>query len=206
MANNYEREAERARERFLTFDRDRLIAFHRLRHDESYMYLSYLNRETRIGRGNGIIESRDDRGDFRPVGFNGVLTIYDYLCYSSSEAVKPVMSGTWASVGELGGIIGSYHDTSLRDAEEMHRLAGKTSELRRACEKLGGTPSGLKGDVSYILPVFEDLTVLFRYWDGDDEFPPDARILPDRNTLQLMHYETVWYMMIDIKEHLFADL
>ncbi len=206
MANNYEREAERARERFLTYDLDHLIAFHHLRHDENYMYLSYLNRETRIGRENGIVESCDDRGELHPVGYNGALTIYDYLCYSSSEEVKPVMSGTWASVGELGGIIGSYHDTSLRDAEALRRLVGKAPELRRACEKLGGTPSGLKGDVSFILPVFEDLAVLFRYWDGDDEFPPDERILPDRNILRLMHYETVWYMMIDIKEHLFAEI
>lgn len=203
--NNYEILAEEARKLFLKYDQEHLIRFHKLEADDTYLYLTYLNHRVRIERKSGLVEKQSLQGDFQPCNFNGILTIYDYLCYSSGQAVKPVMSGIWASVSDLGGIIGAYHDSSLKSEKELQNYMGMGEKLQQACQKLGATPSGMKGDVSMLIPVFEDVSVSFQYWDGDDEFLPNYHMLMDKNICQLMHYETVWYMIMDIKEQLFRE-
>ena len=49
--------------------------------------------------------------------------------------------------------------------------------------------------MEYAIPVFRDFSVLFQFWDGDEEFPPRIRWLFDENALSFMHYETLWYVM-----------
>jgi hypothetical protein len=48
--------------------------------------------------------------------------------------------------------------------------------VRRAAEKLGGKPLEI-GDVGYAFGVFPHLRMALTYWEGDDEFPSQARVL-----------------------------
>ena len=66
-----------------------------------------------------------------------------------------------------------------------------------------------RGDVAYRIPVFGNLCVIFRLWDSDEEFPAQLQFLCDRNMLDFMHYETVWFLISHIitlfKQDLAAD-
>ena len=52
-----------------------------------------------------------------------------------------------------------------------------------------------KGDVAYQIPVFDFLPVIFQFWNSDEDFAASLQLLVDKNILDYMHYETVWFAM-----------
>ena len=120
----------------------------------------------------------------------------------SLEHNTPALSGQWASVSKLGGIIGSYHASSLVSEREKALFAGKTAELKNACLEVSGSPARGSADVSAVLPVFDNFPVWFQFWDGDDEFPVNYQFLLDQNALQFIRYETVWYLIGTVRDYL----
>lgn len=154
----------------------------------------------RVHRTSGNVEWSDD-GFAHPheANYNEAMTIYDVLCYSKEDcqlswefvnmkALSSIQSGS-ATVG--GGLF-------QRTEKYFEQKSGL---LSRACEKLGGIKYG-KGDVGYQLQLFDFLPVVIQYWEADDEFPTILNLFADKNMLQYMHYETVWFAV----GHLMARL
>ncbi|MCC6094834.1 MAG: DUF3786 domain-containing protein, partial [Eubacterium sp.] len=129
------------------------------------------------------------------------MTVYEMFTYSLHND-PPVLSGQWASVSVLGGIIGAYHANSLGSEDPIRQLAGKSAELKKACAAIHGTPVAGTEDVSYQIPVLAGFPVWFQFWDGDEEFPPNSQFLLDRNALQFIRYETVWYLTASLRAYL----
>ena len=145
----------------------------------------------------------DDSDPYHKTGptVNDSLVLFDILTRGELKEgpnginiVRPAAAGSWASVSELGGVIGAGHDRTLRNEPQAARFAGQCDRLASACEALGGVRES-KADVGYAIPVFRDLRILFQFWDADDEFPASIKYLFDRNALSFMHYETLWYLM-----------
>ena len=88
-------------------------------------------------------------------------------------------------------------DSNIRIAPSFPTL----EELKKAAEILQGIPFPV-GDASFCFPVFEDFQILLQFWDGDDEFPANILFLFDKNALQYMHYETLWYVMNSLTDRL----
>ena len=68
---------------FLQYDQDTMIAKFSLKHDPSWLYLSFVKRIYRINRKSGNVQWSED--DFKTVceaDYNEAMTIYDVLCYS----------------------------------------------------------------------------------------------------------------------------
>lgn len=60
------------------------------------------------------------------------------------------------------------------------RLGADLPRFRRAAEALGGQPLDL-ADAAYRFQAFPRLAVAALLWEGDEDFPPQARILFDAN-------------------------
>ncbi|HET89539.1 MAG TPA: DUF3786 domain-containing protein [Chloroflexi bacterium] len=58
----------------------------------------------------------------------------------------------------------------------VRELEGGLEALRRAAQALGGEPLEL-GDVGYVFTVLPRVHLAVVYWQGDDEFPSQARVL-----------------------------
>ena len=52
------------------------------------------------------------------------------------------------------------------------------------------------------IDVFPFFPVMFQFWEGDEEFSPQVRVLWDRNTMQYLHFETTYYLQGDLMERL----
>ncbi len=202
--SNYNKMAEDARKIFLSYDQAQIIDFHKLSHDDASMRLKYLNGVCDINRADATLAITKKDGQPREVTTDDVMAIYDYLCYSLKEPAKPVMSGAWASVSDLGGVIGSYHQESLKRSAVTELFTGNLELLQKACEEIGGEKFAGSGDVSVVIPIFEEVSVVFQFWDADDEFPSNYQFMFDRQILKLMHYETVWYLMNIVEKNLIA--
>ena len=82
----------------------------------------------------------------------------------------------------------------------------KLDKFAEGMEKLPGVKKLSLGDVSYEFEFINGLHVRFILWAGDEEFPPQLRILWDRNTLSFVRYETAWYIMSALLDRLSQQL
>lgn len=189
--DNYEIQKEAAQKYFLNFDQQSIIDIFHLQNDTQYLYVSFFETPYRINRKNGAIEkSTDHFVTASAAGFQEVLSIFDLLCHSRKR-FQP--SGNWAPVNSLKGRprtigvgTGLYESSSrIFDAD--------TAKFRAACEKSGGTPEKF-GDIGYRFRVFDSMSVILKFYQSDEEFPAQATILWDENTLDSIYYETAFYI------------
>ena len=196
--SNYDLMVEQVKKLFLEYDQQIMIDKFNLKYDEKFLYIVFLKQVYRIDRQMGDVTCME-AGKERTAGYNEVMSIYDMLCYSGGRPV--VLSGQWESMGNLSGMKGGTHKEGgvLNAAADF--FTGKTKELAGACMELGGVPEK-KGDIGYILPVFEFFPVYFQFWDADEEFPAQISFFLDKNARQFVHYETIWFMLSYVTEKL----
>ena len=181
--SNYDQVIENWRLKFLEMDQEELIRKFQLEADEEFLYIIYYSKRVRIDRKNGFITE-----DGKSPGFDTVMNIYNTFYYS---AAHPVASGNLVAFRQVKRVYpfeAAYRRTIISRLQEL--FAGKTEELRKACEVLGGTLLP-QGDVGYVLPVFPFLNIAVLFWDKDEEFEAQANMLFDSEITEFMHEENV---------------
>ena len=181
--SNYDHVIENWRLKFLEMDQEELIRKFQLEADEEFLYIIYFSKKFRIDRKNGFITE-----DGKSPGFDTVMNIYNTFYYS---AAHPVASGNLVAFRQVKRVYpfeAAYRRTIISRLQEL--FAGKTEELRKACEALGGTLLP-QGDVGYVLPVFPFLNIAVLFWDKDEEFEAQANMLFDSEITEFMHEENV---------------
>ena len=181
--SNYDQVIENWRLKFLEMDQEELIRKFQLEADEEFLYIIYFSKRFRIDRKNGFITE-----DGKSPGFDTVMNIYNTFYYS---AAHPVASGNLVAFRQVKRVYpfeAAYRRTIISRLQEL--FAGKTEELRKACEALGGTLLP-QGDVGYVLSVFPFLNIAVLFWDKDEEFEAQANMLFDSEITEFMHEENV---------------
>ena len=181
--SNYDQVIENWRLKFLEMDQEELIRKFQLEADEEFLYIIYFSKRFRIDRKNGFITE-----DGKSPGFDTVMNIYNTFYYS---AAHPVASGNLVAFRQVKRVYpfeAAYRRTIISRLQEL--FAGKTEELRKACEALGGTLLP-QGDVGHVLPVFPFLNIAVLFWDKDEEFEAQANMLFDSEITEFMHEENV---------------
>ena len=200
-SSNYDLQVDIGKRIFLEYDQSTLIRKFNLTADEKWIYLAYLNTPCRISREDGHIEENktDEWQECR--SFNTVMTIYDLLCYHKGDTV-PVLFDTWCPIGTF--IVSGVQDTEYFTKKYAALFQDHTAELKAASIQLGGTiqPPMAGADVTCIFRVTPFFPVLLQFWEGDDEFPPQIKLLWDRNTEQFLHFETTFFLQGDLLERL----
>ena len=184
--DNYLTSRDRAQAYFLNFDQQQIIDFWQLRHDDSPLYVLFMNREYSICRKTGRIF----REDGTEAGFTEVLSIFDLLCH---DGQNKSLSGRWAPVNSLDGMTATagvgtaFHSGIAADFDKDPQA------FRIACEALGGSAVEM-GDIGYRFSVFGDFSVILKFYHSDEDFPASTTLLWDANTLQFLFYETTFYI------------
>lgn len=199
--SNYDLQVDIAKGIFLGYDQGRMIRKFSLEADDQWIYLSYLHRPCRIHRITGVVEENISSQWRLCREYSTVMTIYDLLCYHKGECL-PMLTGQWCTVGTF--IVAGITETESFTRKYAEAFDGRLTELKRACEKLGGIlqPPMAGADLTCRFPVTGFFSVLLQFWEGDEEFPPRLLILWDRNTMQFMHFETTFYLQGDLLERL----
>lgn len=190
--NNYEKSRNQARPCFLTFNQEQIIRKFGLKYDEAYLYIRFCSRPYRISRTTGVVEWSEDgfvtctEGDY-----NESMTLYDILCYSRADCC---LSGEFAPSSSLPGLAytGMNAGSSMGLKKTEAFFDAHVELLKRSCIALGGIPEG-KGDVAYRIPMFDFLPVRFSFWQADEDFSAEIRVLWDTHVLQFMHFETLFF-------------
>ena len=201
LKSNYDAQVDIGRKIFLEYNQEHLIQKFRLKADEQWIYLIYLNTPFRISRISGQID--EFCGDLWTEcrSFGTVMTIYDLLCYHQGRNL-PALFHQWCTVGNF--IVTGVQNTGTFTKKYAAQFDGQLAELKAACEKLGGVPEAgkAKADVTYRIPVTPFFPVLLQFWESDEEFPPKLQLMWDRNADSFLHFETTFYLQGDLLERL----
>lgn len=200
LESNYEKQVYMAREIFLKYDQKPMIAKFQLEHDGEYLYLKLLDRNYRVSRKSGEIEMQE-QDVFTPcLDYQVVMTVYDVLCHSKR---RPALAGDWCPLASLQ-VTHSSPSADRYTAHYAEAFSGKIKELDRACGRLGGERQSIpaSADACYKIWLFPFFPVIFQFWDGDEEFAPKIMLLWDTNSLEFMHFETLYYVMMHFMERL----
>lgn len=191
---NYEKQVYQARELFLKYDQEEMIRKYQLEQDPEFLYLKLLLQPIRISRSTGEVWQQNISGQWeRCIDYELVMTVYDVLCTPVSD---PKLSGAWGPLHGLQATMSSPSPDKLFGAYGQC-FQGKAEALADACRALEGEAQAIpkSADVCskiWILPFFP---VIFQFWDGDEEFAPKIMLLWDRNALDFMHFETLYYVI-----------
>ena len=194
MESNYDKTVRIAQQLFLDYDQDAMAARYGLERDEDYLYLTFVGDRYRISRETGAVEVQTEDGQSAScTDYNIVMSLYDVLCY---PAGTPALANEWCQLHSLQ-VTMSSPSADIFNRKYADAFSGKIDVLRQACQKLGGVqlPISAGADVYCQFDLFPFFPIQFRFWDADDEFPAQIRLLWDRNSLQFMRFETLYYVM-----------
>ena len=186
--DNYAIQARQAKDRFLTYDQEKLITKFGLKADPDWLYVSMLGQTHRISRKSGDMERLTDAGWISADSHGEVMTLLDLLCDSREDRF---LSGRWKAMTAFGQL---FHRSLAEEGRDpwADRFEADPDGFRRACLALGGQPVP-QGDMAYAVELFDGLRILVQLWFGDEEFPANLRFLWDENTPDYIRYETMWY-------------
>ncbi len=189
--SNYEIMKRQMQKEFLKYDQEKIIRKFNLQHDTDHIYIDFIGHKYQIHRTSGKVMWSDDNFiHSQEAEYNEAMTIYDVLCYSK-EGCR--LSGEFVNMRALASIQSA---SGSAGQDILHKIAKdfdqKNDMLARACERLNGRKFGI-GDVAYQISLFDFLPVVFQFWSSDDEFPASLILLTDKNMLDFMHFETVFF-------------
>ncbi len=185
--DNYAIQAQQARQRFLTYDQEKIIGKLRLQADETWLYIPMLGRMYRIGRKDGNFQRQAGDAWQDANTYEEVMTLLDLLCDSREDRH---LSGRWKNMLSFGLM---FHQNLLEEKDPWaERFQAEPEKFRKACLALGGVEMP-QGDVSYAIELFDGLRICVQLWFGDEEFPPNLRYLWDENAMMYLKYETMYF-------------
>ena len=199
--NNYLIQAQQAKQRFLTYDQNRLIQKLQLNADETHLYVNMLSRRYRIERLSGAIEKEAASGWEAADSYEETMTLLDLVCDSKETRF---LTGTWKNMTDFGLM---FHRNLLETAKDpwAEKFQADPDAFQKACKALGGKPFPL-GDLAYSIELFDGLSILIQLWFGDEEFPASVRYLWDENALMYIKYETMYFakglLLQEIEAHM----
>ncbi len=184
--DNYAIATQAAAKRFCTYDMARLARKNGVTDGGETLSTCFLGQTVQISKTTGLVTFPDGR----EADFCEALTIYDWLCDRKDTAQAawdfcPVssLSGVYVSGGTLGMTGGSLPAKIDQTPEKF---------LKKA-DQIGGKPVKL-GDVGLEFMAFPDLPVRLKFYHSDEEFPASLTLLWDKNILDFIRYETVYYL------------
>lgn len=187
-ANNYLIQAQQAKDLFLSYDQEALIAKLKLRFDELFLYVPMLSETYRIHRQSGDIFRKTSTDWVDANSFEEVMTLLDLVCDCRENRF---LTGKWKNMTDFGLM---FHRNLLENKVDpwAEKFQADPENFRKACLALGGKPFSL-GDIAYSIELFDGLSILVQLWFGEEEFPACLRLLWDENALMYIKYETMYF-------------
>ena len=158
-----------------------------------YLETLFFGMETKIDKKTGCVTV-----DGRPADFCEALSVFDWLCDGKTNAMA---SYDFCPVSSLPGVLVQGQGL-LMDAPKLAKSIDNNSEkFKEIILQMGGKTINL-GDFGAEIEIFPGLPMQLKFYHSDEEFPPSITFLWDKNILQFVRYETIYYLSATIKKHL----
>jgi hypothetical protein len=139
----------------------------------------------------------DCAGSSEPHEYFSLFAVHYLLKAKSVE-----ISGNWISEKDIPG-----GPTFFRGPHEIptalisNRFENDVSDFKGSCEQLNGVPLNM-ADVAYRFEITPRVPVAVLYWTGDDDFPPESKLLYDQTITEHLALDIVYALAVGICESL----
>ena len=176
-------------DRFLTYEVENLLKNPGVTLWEKGVQTTFFSLPVHLDRTTGSIVLIDGEKEIE-CDFSPTLSILDYVCdrITSAFAANVFCPGTSLPGAFVGG-----SGLVMKNGALEERIEKDPAAFQKACESLGGVATGA-GDMGYRLHFFPDLCMELKFYFADEDFPPQLTFLWDKNILQFVRYETVYYI------------
>ena len=183
--DNYAMMLNAARQHFLEYDVELLAARKGVTDRGDHLHTRFFAEDVRIDKHTGHITVGG-----RDAGFVEGLSIYDWLCDSRPEACA---AEEFCTVSSLPGVLAGGSGLMMCAPRLAAMINAAPETFKQCCVRLEGTGVPF-GDIGFRLPIFSNLAMVLKFYFSDEEFAPTLTFLWDKNSLQFVRYETVYYI------------
>ena len=197
LFDEYEAHKEHWLAFFQNYDPRRVVHILGLTADEDYLYLSYYQTPYRMRLVDGTLEKKINGEWSSRLYFNEAMVCYHLLHYVKDT---PMLTGAWTPNTALDGIISRtepQHDPLFAPFEK--RFTGRIAQLEALCKRLGGVRQD-KGDLCYEFEALPQVHLQVLFYDADEDFPAQVKVLVDRHVTDYIHFETTGCLISDLFE------
>lgn len=124
--------------------------------------------------------------------------LYVFIIHYLLKSKETELSKEWVSEKDIPG-----GATFFRGPHEIptnlisSRYKGDIKKFITICDQFDGIPLNM-GDAAYVFKITPRIPVAVLYWDGDDEFPPESKILYDKSITEHLALDIIFALAVDI--------
>ncbi len=195
--DNYAQALENAKKHFCPYNMGLLERKTGVSATETQIITTFLGQKVMIDKATGETQIGGKPGNFAQC-----LTLFDWLCDGKPQAKASL---SFCPVSSLPGVLVSGKGLLMR-ADALAQKADEDPQgFVKACKAVGGTQVTL-GDMGFLVYVLPDLPMELKFYRSDEEFPASVTFLWDRNTLDFIRYETVYYLAGCLRKRLEEEI
>ncbi len=195
--NNYELTLQSAMKRFCGYDMELLSRRAGVADRGEYLETLFFGMETKIDKKSGCVTVNG-----QPADFCEGLSVFDWLCDGKTDAKA---SCCFCPVSSLPGVLFQGQGLMMAAPELAQRIEKDISYFREIILKMGGKTIDI-GDFGAEIEIFPGLPMQLKFYHSDEEFPPSITFLWDKNILDFVRYETIYYICGTLKKHLLHQM
>ena len=133
---------------------------------------------------------------------SGLKTYHEYLylfiLYYLMKSKNILPSGEWVSEKDIPGGAAFFRGPHTIPVDLITGRFGDNIDLfKKESEKLGGVPIEL-ADAAYVFQITPTIPVAVLHWQGDEDFPSEARLLFDRTIEQHLPLDIIYALAVEI--------
>ncbi|WP_299976184.1 DUF3786 domain-containing protein [Desulfobacula sp.] len=124
--------------------------------------------------------------------------LYLFILYYLMKSKNIPPSGVWVSEKDIPGGAAFFRGPHTIPADLITGRFGDNIDLfKKESEKSGGIPIEL-ADASFLFQITPTIPVAVLYWQGDEDFPSEARLLFDRTIEQHLPLDIIYALAVEI--------
>ncbi len=148
-------------------------------------------------------QSRIDRlseGCRRPHDYVHLFIVH-YLLTSKEIDIR----GDWISEKDIPGGVGFFRGPHEIPTHLITARYGENpEEFKTCCERLGGAPLEM-ADAAYAFQIAPRIPVAVLFWEGDDEFPAESKLLFDKSIADHLALDIIYALAVDVCTRIAAN-
>jgi hypothetical protein len=142
-----------------------------------------------------------NQSEVRPEG-STVNTFHEYLylfiLYFLMKSKNMAPSGVWVSERDIPGGAAFFRGPHVIPVDGItNRFGDDLALFKGACENLKGIAIDM-ADAAAVFPITPTIPVAVLYWQGDEDFPSEAKLLFDRTIAQHLPLDIIWALAVEV--------